>query len=77
MLLEALTEGCRRPEPGLPYYNLIWANKAAIQRFGQPYTAASRVAFVDAKPPPHIEFLTNTMQRLHELVMVSRLLLAK
>ncbi|KAK9843277.1 hypothetical protein WJX74_009626 [Apatococcus lobatus] len=49
-MLDCIVTPCwlHRPEPGKPYCNVLWANKAAQERFGPPRTQGERVMLVDS-----------------------------
>ena len=58
------------PSPGTPYAHLLWVNKAAIQRFGQPRTQEARQCLVDGLPSATREYMKNTMQMVHDNIVV-------
>ena len=60
-----------RPEPGTPYCNLLWCNKAATERYGPALTQEQRVKVVENYPPALVQICTALMTKLHEDIVVS------
>lgn len=61
----------RRPEPGVPYFNLLMANKAAVERFGSMRPHLQEKDIVDQWPEEQKTVFAYSMSKEHEECVVS------
>ncbi|KAK9825726.1 hypothetical protein WJX74_001516 [Apatococcus lobatus] len=59
------------PKAGEPFCNVLWANKAAVTRFGRLLTSEERKALVSEYPQAAVEVCTAVMTKLYNHVVVN------
>ena len=64
------SEAACSPKAGEPHCNLLWANKAAVARFGRALTHEERNMLLSQYPPPALEVCIAVMTKLHNNVVV-------
>lgn len=69
---EILQPACR-PEPGKPYCNILWSNKAATERYGPMLSQKQRVEVVEGYPTAIVDSCKALMKNLYEHVLVRML----